>query len=126
MGSKSPLTVMSDDPEVMALQAVIKGLHHIGAKSLQPRHLKVLSAVEVCKKALKIDPSLDQIAAYAGLEPGEIESEIELLVERRYLIQIVNTFGKLKLTYKMGPMGGTALRSMLDRRRGKREMVAVI
>jgi RIO-like serine/threonine protein kinase len=113
---------MTDDPEVLALQAVIKGLHHIGAKSLQPRHLKVLSAVEVCKKGLKVEPTITQIAAYAGLDPTEIESEIEMLVERRYLIQIVNTFGELKLTYKMGPMGGTALRTMLDRRRPRKEL----
>lgn len=126
MGSKSPLTVLSDDPEVMALQAVIKGLHHIGAKSLQPRHLKVLSAVEVCKKALKVEPTIVQIAAYAGLDPDEIEAEVEMLVERRYLIQVVNTFGALKLTYKMGPMGGTALRSMLDRRRPKKDLVATL
>jgi DNA-binding MarR family transcriptional regulator len=115
-----PITIFSDDPEVMALQAMIKGLHHVTKKNLTPRHLKVLMSVELCIKATKVQPTISDLATFAQLPVGSFDRELAELVELTYLVEVVNTYGELEIRYKLGARGGTALRTILDRKAKKK------
>lgn len=114
----SPVEVFSDDPEVMALKAMIKGLDHFSSRNLSMCHLRVLLAVELCLKATlgRLDASADQIAAFTGLKVADFDKELEHLVDRRYLHMEIEAFKKdAKPRYKIGSMGGTVLRNMMNR-----------
>ena len=115
--SNSPdsyIELLSRDPEVMALQAMIKGLQHFNSRSFTMRHLKVLMAVQLCVKAMNgTKPRIEDIATFARLPTKEFEQELHDLVEKKYLHEIVPSFGPLKIRYGIGPMGGTVLRRMM-------------
>lgn len=112
-----PIEIASDDPEVMALQAMIKGLEHFSSRHLTMRHLKILMAVELCLKLTsgKLHASSDQIATFTKLQPCDFEAELDLLVEKRYLHMEVELTGPGDPCYKIGSMGGTVLRNMMNR-----------
>lgn len=116
----SGIEIVSEDPEVMALQAIIKGLKHMSVKALTPMHLHVLSSVELYIKVTKQHPTREQIATMGRMNTADFEAELTQLVDRRYLAEVVNTYGDLNLTYKLGSMGGTVLRQMLDRKKAKK------
>jgi RIO-like serine/threonine protein kinase len=113
MASLAPIEVFSDDPEVMALQALIKGLRHFGNNpNLTMRHFKVLAAVELCLKLAKRPATVEDIEQFSRLKAKEFEVHLRELVEYRYLHAVVNTFGPATERYKLGSMGGTAIRTM--------------
>ena len=113
-----PIEVMSDDPEIMALQAMIKGLVHFNKRSLTDVHIKVLMAVKLCIKVSKgaiAAPTVKQITMfYRGKE--DWSQELKELVELRYLTEVINTYGEIVPTYRIGSMGATALRNMLSKK----------
>lgn len=109
------IEVSSDDPEIMALQAMIKGLHHFNERHLSGRHLKVLMAVELCIKVAKIKPRVADIATFAQLRAEDFADELRELVELRYLHEEYPTFGPLIYRYRIGSMGGTVLRKMMKK-----------
>lgn len=111
-----PISIASDDPEVMTLQALLKGIEHFGKRDLTMRHIKVMLAVELCYKVTsgKLCAGIDQIAMFSQLRPEEFESELRDLLERRYLVEDCELTGPI--FYKIGPMGGTVLRNMMNRK----------
>lgn len=109
------IEVASEDPEIIALQAMIKGLHHFNERNLSGRHLKVLMAVELCIKAARVNPRVIDIATFTQLKPEDFEAELRELVELRYLHEEYPTFGPLIYRYKLGSMGGTLLRKMMKK-----------
>ena len=111
--STAPIEVASADPEIMALQAMIKGIEHFNSRQLSMRHLKVLMAVELCIRVTKVNPRVTDIATFARLKPEDFESELRELVDKRYLHEIMPKFGAIVMRYKLGSMGGTFLRSMM-------------
>jgi hypothetical protein len=114
-----PITIASDDPEVMALQAMIRGLEHFDSRNLSMLHLKILMAVELCLKLTsgKLHATADQIATFTRLQPEDFASELDVLVDKRYLHEDIEPFGgeTTKPHYKIGSMGGTVLRNMMNR-----------
>jgi RIO-like serine/threonine protein kinase len=116
-----PIEIASADPEVMTLQAMIKGLEHFNSRKLSMRHLKLLMAVELCIKISegRTFPRVQEIAAITRLQPEEFAQDLADLVELRYLHEITPTYGAMILRYKPGSMGGTVLRRILNRKKGK-------
>ncbi len=113
MPSKAaPIEVFSDDPEVMALQAMIRGMRHFNAKKLAMRHMRILAAVNVCVKVTKKPATIEGIEAFSGLRHADFKTELNELVAHRYLHETHTTYGALKDVYSVGPLGGTALRQM--------------
>ena len=111
-----PIEIVSQDPEVMALQAMIKGLVHFNKCSLSMRHLKVLMAAELCIKVShgRAYPRIEEIATLSRLKPAEFEAEMRDLIEHRYLHEVVPLFGDER-RYKIGALGGTMIRRMMGR-----------
>lgn len=109
--------IVSSDPEVMALQAMIRGMHHFNSRQLTMRHVKVLMATELWIKAVqaKAFPRANDIGTACQLTLPEFQGELRDLVEKRYLHEIVPPFGDIR--YKIGAMGGTVLRTILGRKR---------
>lgn len=128
MPFKAALRIMSDDPEVMALQAVVRGVSHFEAKAFTPLHLAVLSSVELSKKALHVpQPTMEQIGAIMGIEPKHIEAEVENLADHRYLTRQIEQCGPASdaIRYSLGPTGAVALKKMLARQPKKKKDVSV-
>lgn len=111
----APINIASDDPEVMALQGMIRGLNHFDNKQLTMGHMKVLMAIELCYKVTKnrVNVTLPMVASMVRLEPGEFDCELRELIELRYVIEDVEITGPV--FYKIGSLGGTLLKHMLDR-----------
>ncbi|ARK07491.1 hypothetical protein LAV_00116 [Sphingobium phage Lacusarx] len=98
----------------MALQAMIKGLQHLNTRHFTMRHMKVLMAAQLCIRIMKGGyPRAVDIATFARLEVPDFEAELRELVEKKYLHEIVPSFGPLVMRYKIGSMGGTLLRKMM-------------
>lgn len=113
MASAGPVQIFSDDPEVMALQALIKGLRHFGSKpTLTFRHFKLLAAVELGVKLTKKPVNYCQIESLIGVKSKDFEPHLKELLELRYLHEVHQTYGDGPPTYKLGSMGGTAMRTM--------------
>lgn len=114
MASSPPvLEIFTEDPEVQALLALIKGLSHFGKKEqFTMRHFKVLAAVEICLKLAKRPARIADIEAFTKLRRSEFESHVRDLVAQRYLHEVIPTFGDPAPSYKLGTMGGTVIRTM--------------
>jgi hypothetical protein len=113
VASSPALVFFSEDPEVAALQAMIKGLRHFGARpEFTMRHFKVLAAVELCLKLAKRPATIADIESFSSLKREEFEQHVRDLVAHRYLHEVVKTFGDGTPAYKMGSMGGTMMRTM--------------
>lgn len=112
-----PINIVSEDPEVMALQAIIKGLQHFNKQQLSMRHLKVLVATEMYIRIVhgRSFPKASEIGSLIQIAPEDFEEELRELCEKRYLHEITPTFGECIMRYKTGSMGGTILRKMLNR-----------
>lgn len=113
--STAPIEIVSHDPEVMALQAMIRGAEHFSKPHLSMNHLKVVMAVELCMKATGFAPRVQEIATFSRLKVGDFKCELSELCERNYLHEVVPLFGEVT-RYKIGRMGGTILKQMLDRK----------
>jgi hypothetical protein len=116
LGSKAPppITIASDDPEIIMLQTLIKGMHHFNQRALTMRHFKVLMGVKLCTKAMNIEPRKRDIAAFIQLPEDEFEDELRELIDKRYLHEVVPLTGEFR--YKLGSMGGTVLRRMVPKK----------
>jgi RIO-like serine/threonine protein kinase len=113
MASKAgaPVEIMSDDPEIVALQAMIRGLRHLGSKPmLTMRHFKIIVATELaCRVTKKQAVPVGAISSFTGLKVEQFSSHLEELLEYRYLHKIIPTYGDATPIYKLGALGGTAL-----------------
>lgn len=123
---KSPTTfleIKSEDPEVISMQGMLSALMHFGSRGLTLRHLKIMVAVGMFCKVTKEKtyPTINRIAGLIHREPEDFASEITDLVEKRYLHEVVPTFGECVITYKPGSSGGTLLKLLL--KKPKRETV---
>jgi hypothetical protein len=109
-----PIEIFSDDPEVKLIQGFIAGMHHIGERHLNVRHLKLIMTVYLIGKAYNgTKPNREMIAAVARLQPEDLDPELTELVDKRYLVEVIPTFGNVtakNTTYKLGSMGGTLMR----------------
>jgi hypothetical protein len=106
-----PIHIFTDDPEVKLLQGFVNGMKHISDRHLTLRHLKLIMTVYLIGRAFNgTKPGREMIAAIARLDVEELEPELTELVDKRYLSQIIPTYGAMKLTYKLGSMGGTLMR----------------
>lgn len=80
-------------------------------RHLTVRHLKLIMVVYLIGRAFNnIFPSKNMIAAIARMDVDQLEPELAELVDKRYLTEIVQKYGDMKLTYKLGSMGGTLMR----------------
>lgn len=96
------------------MQGFIQGLHHINERHMTARDLKLIMVVYMCGKAFNgLHPDKNQIAAIAHIKPEQLEPELTGLVEKRYLHEIVPIYGEMKLTYKLGSMGGTLMKHIV-------------
>lgn len=106
------------------MQAMIKGLTHFQRRNMTPRHFKVLMAVKLCLKTMKVPPRVEDIATFARLKPQDFRDELAELVELKYLHEVVPQFGDLVMTYKLGSRGGSLVSHLLERKdkcEGKKE-----
>lgn len=117
--STAPIEIASADPEVMTLQAIIKGAHHFNSRQLTMRHFKVLMAVKLCLITMKREPRALDIATFSRLKLEDIREVLCDLVERQYLHEVMPPFGDLVMTYKLGSRGGTVLRHMMSSEKAK-------
>lgn len=109
----TPIEIVSTDPEIMALQTLIRGLRHFGAKpNLTFRHFKVMAGVDLACRILKRNVMISEVEGLIGLKRREFESHLLELVELRYLHEVHATYGDHEPRYKLGSMGGTAVRTM--------------
>lgn len=106
-----PIQIISHDPEINMLQGMIGGMHHISIRHMSMRHLKLILSVHLANKGYKQPAATRQmIASIAQLRVEELDPELTELCEKKYLHEIVPTFGAIHDSYKMGPLGGTLLR----------------
>lgn len=115
---KLGLVVLSDDPEIASLNAVMKAIRHVqvSKKNITNDHLLIIAGVEMFVQLAKGKfPNIAQIAFAARVPEEIVKEEITFLVEHRYLSEIVNLFGPLKPTYKMGATGAKLMKDMLLR-----------
>jgi len=108
----APIIVEAIDPEVMALQGMVVGLHHFNTRQLTMRHFKLMVATELCRRVFRVFGTKAQLANLARIPVDEMEPEFSELLELKYVHEIVPTFGD-NFTYKIGAKGGTLLRHML-------------
>lgn len=111
---KQPIEIFSDDPEVKLLQGFITGMHHMGERQLNLRHLKLIMTVYLIGKAYNgTKPNRTMIAAVGRLDEQELDPELTELVDKRYLVETIPVYGhvtNVNTTYKLGSMGGTLMR----------------
>jgi hypothetical protein len=112
--STKPIEIFSDDPEVKLIQGIIAGMHHVGERHLNLRHFKLLMTVYLIGRAYNgTKPNREMIAAIARLQINDLDPELTELVDKRYLVENIPTFGHVtskNTTYKLGSMGGTLMR----------------
>lgn len=94
---------------------MLTAIQHFLSNGLTGYHLKIILAVEIGRKAMKRSLAVNEIGKIIRLKPAMFSSELTLLVERRYLTEVVNPFGELALTYGLGPLGGNIVKLMLNR-----------
>lgn len=116
---KSRLKAPTSDPEVRAMRAIITGLRHFNGKTSTSRHFSLLIAVALYYKMFNKHATVTDLSEIARLKVGEFDKELDDMVERRYLHEMVPTFGPLRKTYKLGSVGGTIIRSMRESANGK-------
>jgi hypothetical protein len=87
-------------------------MHHMSERHLTVRHLKLVIVVYLIGKAYNgVHPNRTMIGAIARLDERELDPELSELVDKRYISEIVPTYGDAsKTTYKLGSMGGTLMR----------------
>jgi hypothetical protein len=109
---KEPILLVTDDPELKLLQGLITGMHHMSERHLSVRHLKLVIVVYLIGKVYNgTQPNRAMISAIARLDEDELDPELRELVDKRYISEIVPTYGDAsKTTYKLGSMGGTLMR----------------
>jgi hypothetical protein len=101
------LEVFTEDPEVQALIALIKGLRHFANRpDFTMRHFKVLAAVEICIKLAKRPARMSDIESYTKLKQSEFEKHVHELVAHRYLHEVIPTFGDPTPATSSGPWEG--------------------
>jgi hypothetical protein len=114
---KQPIEIFSDDPEVKLIQGFISGMHHISERHLTLRHLKLIMTVFLIGKAYNgTKPNRTMIAAVARIDERDLDPELTELVDKRYLVETIPTFGHVTsktTTYKLGSMGGTLMRHIM-------------
>lgn len=111
-----PVDVVSEDPEIMRLQSIIRGMKHIASKSqLTPDHFRVLAAVELGQKVMGKPPTIEALESLAQMKRKELDPIMRDLIEGKYVHEVMNTYGKLEMRYKLGPQGGTSMRVLLNR-----------
>jgi hypothetical protein len=112
-----PIEIFSDDPEVKLIQGFIAGMHHINERHLTLRHLKLIMTVFLIGKAYNgTKPNRTMLAAVARVAERELDPELTELVDKRYLVENIPTFGQVTsktMTYKLGSMGGTLMRHIM-------------
>lgn len=111
MATQPAVEIFSHDPEVLALQAMIKAMRHFGGK-MTMRHLKVLLSVRLCLKVTNRPAGIKQIESFSGIKEKDFKRELAELVEMRYLHVEHSKYGDLTPFYKLGAMGGTAMHHM--------------
>lgn len=116
-GTLSKVSDTSRQDELKFLKAYLYGLQFFRRKNLSIRHLKVIIAVEMLQPAQGgCYPGLFAIAAHLKLRDTQIKQELRDLVEGRFVHEIVPKYGDCeKLTYKLGPLGGSFMKKILDR-----------
>lgn len=98
----------------MLVQGFINGMHHIDERLMSVRHLKLLMTVYLINRAFaKVYPTRKQISAMSKVPVDNLDPELAELVDKRYLVEIIPTFGNLTETYKLGSMGGTLMRHIM-------------
>jgi hypothetical protein len=107
--------VISADPEIMALQDMLREVGRLNRKTLTERQLTIVIAVKLCIKAFKINPTASQIAHASGEVPSKaLDEDIAELVRLRYLHECEpKPFGKPVITYRLGTAGGSTLRRLV-------------
>lgn len=89
-------------------------MHHIGERHLNLRHFKLILTVYMVGRAFNgTKPNRTMIAAVARMQEKDLDPELSELVERRYLVENIPTYGKVVKTYKLGSMGGTLMRHIM-------------
>lgn len=111
MASAPAIEIFSHDPEVLALQAMIKGLRHCNGK-MTMRHLKVMLAIRLGYKTTGKLVTVKGIESFTGLKKSQFESELRDLVAKRYVHEGHSKYGDLVPLYKLGSLGGTILSYM--------------
>lgn len=93
---------------------MIAGMHHVGERHLNLRHFKLIITVYTIAKAYNgTKPNREMIAAIGRMAVKDLEPELSELVEKRYLVENIPTYGTVtakNTTYKLGSMGGTLMR----------------
>lgn len=111
-----PVEVVSEDPEIMRLQSILRGLKHISGKSqLTVDHFRILAAVELGQKVLGRSPTIETIESFSQMKLKDIQPLLNELIAGKYIHEAMPTYGALVMRYKLGPQGGTSMRVMLNR-----------
>lgn len=100
------------------LGAYLYGLQLFRRKNLSVRHLKVILGVEMLQPNHKDGcyPSVAAIAAHVKLRDTQIRQELLDLIELRFVHEIIPRYGDCdKRTYKLGSLGGTFMKKILNR-----------
>jgi hypothetical protein len=112
--TKHSITLFTDDPEIKLLQGLIAGMHHVSERHLTLRHFKLILTVYTIGKAYNgTKPNREMISAICRLAVKDLDPELTELVDKRYLVECIPTFGAVtskNTTYKLGSMGGTLMR----------------
>ena len=106
------------DGEIQTLGSFLYGLQFFRRKNLSIRHLKVLLATEMIRlnNANAPPPTRLKIATHLKLRERDIRQEVCDLVEMRLLHEIIPRFGDCdNCSYKLGPLGGSVMKKILDR-----------
>lgn len=124
----APLHIMSEDPDVQAIQGMLKGLAHFNRKSMSLRHVKVFMAVEMLIRVTKgrAYPNRSMIGQAIGVKNEHFRDVLADLVAARYLHEELPRYGGAGkseediMTYKLGSMGGTIMRQIMPKAPDKR------
>ena len=93
-----------------------RAILHFTRKKLTLRHAKVFLAFYIATDQ-KQPLTAKAVAQTIGLKELDIRKHITELVAQRYLHEVIPTFGDATPCYKLGPLGGTFLRTVLNVRR---------
>lgn len=75
------------------------------------RHLKLLIVVYLIGRVFNgTCPTRSMIASIARLDVEQLDPELTELVDKRYIVEVMETYGNVRMTYKLGSMGGTLMR----------------
>lgn len=112
--------IFTDDVEIKLIQGFVNGMHHISERHLTLRHLKIIMVVYLIGKAFNgQQPDAKMIAAIGKVAVEDLQPELTELVDKRYLVEQFPRYGDVKLTYKLGSMGGTLMRHVCGSASGR-------